>query len=458
MRRGEFARCVALACCGALALMVSARAQQQATPDPASAAQQPAAPTAQPDAAQPPNPLSPTAPTAPPPATPADAVPAAPTAPTPAAPVATTPAASTAAQPPPAATPAANAPEEAQTGGITEEEVKQLLVGKALYLRGGYLDNSLSFDEHGRIIGRSPEGSYTLSAIEISRVSMTKHKVEMEGIRYALHFNEQLAYEDPTTAYDKVRITPKKKVVKITIDREMVVTPKKPKEPAAKEKNKETKVAGPAAEPAEVSEADQLKAAIAAAPAAERPADPGSVTTTISPAHAAQVLRDALGQIFAQGLDDRMMAAMPDFWKLYYQAVAEKADYRPKDPAILRQNTVDQKARLLSTFEPDSNEFAQANGVAGMALYHTVIGSDGKAQEIAVGRPIGFGLDENAVAAIRKASFQPAVKDGKPVPVLLDLVVQFRIFSKRTAVASQAEPADKPAEPVLPGPYSLQHP
>ena len=44
-------------------------------------------------------------------------------------------------------------------GGISEEELKQLLVGKALYLRGGYLDNSLSFDEHGRITGHSPQGS-----------------------------------------------------------------------------------------------------------------------------------------------------------------------------------------------------------------------------------------------------------------------------------------------------------
>ena len=57
------------------------------------------------------------------------------------------------------------------------------------------------------------------------------------------------------------------------------------------------------------------------------------------------MLKEALDQIFAQGLDDRMMAAMPDFWKLYYQAVAAKTDYRPKDPSIFRQNTVDQKAR-----------------------------------------------------------------------------------------------------------------
>jgi hypothetical protein len=64
-------------------------------------------------------------------------------------------------------------------------------------------------------------------------------------------------------------------------------------------------------------------------------------------------------------------------------------------------------------------------------------------------------LDENAVAAIRKAKFSPALKDGKPVPVLLDLVVQFRILSKRTAVHAEPEPTDKP---VLPGPYSVPRP
>jgi outer membrane biosynthesis protein TonB len=149
---------------------------------------------------------------------------------------------------------------------------------------------------------------------------------------------------------------------------------------------------------------------------------------------------------------------MPDCWKLYYQAVAASSHYRPTDPAVLRQNAVDKKAKLLSSFQPESNEFAQANSVSGMALYHAVIGPDGKPQEIAVGRPIGLGLDENAVESIRKASFEPAIKDGKPVPVLLDLVVQFHIYSKRTAEASMPEDASKHAELPLPGPYSVQHP
>ena len=388
------------------------------------------------------------------------------------------------AQPGPAPVPATapvaaqtSSSEAAQPGGVTEEELKQLLVGKALYLRGGYLDNSLAFNEHGVLIGHSPQGSYTLSGVQIDKVRLTKHKVELEGARYGLHFLGALPTEDLSAAVDRVRITPKKKALKIAIDREMVVTPKKskegrevqPKDKKSKQKGDEWSRKGPSpdssiqpAAPDNLSEAGQLQASIAAAPAAERPSDAASVTTTTSAAHAALVLREALERVFAQGFDERMMASMPDFWKLYYQAAAAKTDYRPRDAAVLRQNMVDRKARLVSVFEPESNEFAQANAVAGMALYHAVIGADGKPGEIAVGRPIGFGLDENAVAAIRKAAFEPAIKDGKPVPVLLDLLVQFRIYSKRTAVAAKPEAdkpeANQPAAPVLPGPYSAPHP
>jgi hypothetical protein len=435
-----------MACCVALAIGSSAQAQQVAPAQPSAAEAAPQATQQEPQT----GPAQPAKEAASPPAA----------------------AAPEAAQTPAArAEPKAEAPE---TGSITEEELKQLLVGKPLYLRGGYLDNSLGFNEHGVLSGHSPQGSYTLSAVQIDKVRLTKHKVELTGARYGLHFLGALPYEDPTKALDRVKITPKKKVLKITIDRELVVTPKKKKD---KDKDKKEKAGAwnkkgptadssiqPVAQP-ELSEAEQTQAEIAAAPAEERPADPGSITRTTSPAHAAKVLKEALDHIFAQGFDERLMASMPDFWKLYYQAVAAKTDYRPNDPAVLRQNTVDKKARLLSTFEPESNEYAQANAVAGMALYHTVIGADGKPGEIAVGRPIGFGLDENAVEAIRKASFAPAMKDGKPVPVMLDLVVQFRIYSNRTAVANTPEADAKPeaatkpeatVKPALPGPYSVQ--
>jgi len=195
-------------------------------------------------------------------------------------------------------------------------------------------------------------------------------------------------------------------------------------------------------------------------PAAEQAADPASVTTTFSPAHAATLLREALDRIFAQGLDEKVRADMPPFWQLYYKAQAAGVDYRPSDPSVMRSSAVDTQAKLTTSIAPESNEYAQASGIAGPALYRVVIGADGKPGEIAVERPIGFGLDENAVAAIRKATFQPAVKGGQPVAETLDLAVLFRIYSKRTSVAGAAA-TDKPIEvskPVLPGPYTVRAP
>jgi outer membrane biosynthesis protein TonB len=346
--------------------------------------------------------------------------------------------------------------QDSKAGALTEDELKQMLAGKTFYLRGGYLDNTLSFDEQGNLIGHSLQGSYTLCLIQIDKVHLSKHKVELEGIRYGLHFLGELPNEDPTKAVDRVRITPKKKLVRITIDRELVVSPKKKKE---KKADKAVTAKQSASEPIEESAASVMaKAETAAAPESEHPADGKSVTTTTSPAHAKRVLQAALDAIFAPSLDERMIATLPDFWKLYYQAAATHADYSPADPGILRQNQVDQKAKLLSPVEPPSNEYAQAGGVAGMALYHAIIGPDGKPQEVVVGRPIGFGLDENAADSIRKASFQPAIKDGKPVAVLLDLVVQFRIYSKRTSQPTRPENSPVSTTTILPGPYSVNQP
>jgi len=191
------------------------------------------------------------------------------------------------------ATPGASS--EETKGAITEEEVKQLVTGRTLYLRDGYLDNSLSFDEHGKLIGHSPQGSYTLSLVEMDKVHLSKHKVELTGIRYGLHFLGSRADEDPTKAVDKVRITPKKKIVKITIDRELVVTPKKKKKDKNAAAPKDATgsapevAAGtaPGSGPDAAGDAEQAKAEMNAAPAAERSADAASVTTTIFPVHAA---------------------------------------------------------------------------------------------------------------------------------------------------------------------------
>jgi len=345
-------------------------------------------------------------------------------------------------------------------GEIKEDQLKQLLVGKTMYLRGGYQDNNLEFDEHGQLLGHSAKGSFTLSQIQINKVKLSKHKVVLEGDRYGLHFLGAAPFEDPTAATDRVKITPKKKSVRASFVREEVEKPKKKDKSENKKKkhhakNEDTETANdhPSTAGSDIS-ADISTSASPSAPG-DHPSDKKG-TLAASQAEASQLLLSALDSVFSAGIDERMIAAMPEFWKLYYQAAEEKADYKPTDPGVLRQSAVDQKARLISALDPPSNEFAQANGVAGMALYHAVIGSDGKVEEIVAGRPIGFGLDESAEQTIRKASFQPALKDGKPVPVALDVVVSFRIYSKRTSQPAPPETSQKPEAPVLPGPYTAQ--
>jgi protein TonB len=41
---------------------------------------------------------------------------------------------------------------------------------------------------------------------------------------------------------------------------------------------------------------------------------------------------------------------------------------------------------------------------------------------------VGMGLDERALEAVREYKFKPAMENGKPVPVQLNIEVNFKIF------------------------------
>ncbi len=323
------------------------------------------------------------------------------------------------------------------SSSITESDLRQRLLGKMLFLRGGYLENTLDFDQAGRLISNSPRGSYTLCFVRIDQVHFTRRKVEMIGVRYGLHFLGATPYEDPAHAFDTVNILPKKKQLHITIAREPVVVPRKKKHHSAKESSASSESQGAAA--------------------ADLP-QPAPAGTAPSQAISNQVLENTLDQVFAQRLDQQLIATMPEFWQLYYKGIDSKKDVLTAGNGVYLEAEVDRKAQLVTRVEPPSNDYAQSKGVVGLALYRVILGADGLPRQIAVSRPIGFGLDESAVDSIHKASFQPAIKDGKPVPVLLDVLVQFRIYSKRTATPAADSGAAKPSSPVLPGPYSVNQP
>ena len=61
-----------------------------------------------------------------------------------------------------------------------------------------------------------------------------------------------------------------------------------------------------------------------------------------------------------------------------------------------------------------------------MAL-QLVVDSSGQTRDIVIVSPIGYGLDELAVEAVRTWKFEPARKDGQPVSVAIVVEVAFHM-------------------------------
>ena len=78
--------------------------------------------------------------------------------------------------------------------------------------------------------------------------------------------------------------------------------------------------------------------------------------------------------------------------------------------------------------EPEFSEEARKAKVAGNVLVYLQVDASGRPQHVRVLRGIGLGLDEKAVEAVRQYKFKPAMKNGQPVTVEMNVEVNFQIF------------------------------
>lgn len=81
---------------------------------------------------------------------------------------------------------------------------------------------------------------------------------------------------------------------------------------------------------------------------------------------------------------------------------------------------------LLRKVEPEYSPEARSNRIQGTVILALVVNQKGRASDISIVSPLGFGLDERAIAAVEKWEFSPGMKDGKPVKVLATIEVNFR--------------------------------
>jgi TonB family protein len=78
--------------------------------------------------------------------------------------------------------------------------------------------------------------------------------------------------------------------------------------------------------------------------------------------------------------------------------------------------------------EPEYSEEARKAKYQGVLTLQVVVGADGLPRDVRIARSLGMGLDEKAVEAVRHWRFEPGRMDGRPVPVVVNVEVNFRLY------------------------------
>jgi protein TonB len=83
---------------------------------------------------------------------------------------------------------------------------------------------------------------------------------------------------------------------------------------------------------------------------------------------------------------------------------------------------------VLSKVEPEYSEEARKAKWQGTVVLSLIVDEQGRPQNLKVLRSLGLGLDQKAIEAVEKWRFRPGMKDGKPVPVMATIEVNFRLL------------------------------
>jgi TonB family protein len=261
------------------------------------------------------------------------------------------------------------------TAQKTAADIKARMVGHPLYLRGQWDADKLVFDDAGQLQGTAGSTSFTLSGIEIDFVKLSSKELELDGQRVGLEFTKDVP-----------------KLVRLNLMGRFGAT-----------------------SPEEVN--IKIKA----------PAN-GDFTA-------------ALNAIFTETIGD---LALPECWQQYVRKHLSPATESATDGSALPGDAHASQSpesaglrkiggavtapRLLTSGEPQFSPAARAMKYQGSVLISMIVGQDGVPAHVQVLRPAGLGLDERAVAAVSRYTFDPAMQGEHPVPVMLNVEVNFQIF------------------------------
>jgi TonB family protein len=249
-------------------------------------------------------------------------------------------------------------------GNHLQDELNSEFKRKILLLRNFYSSNDLEYSEDGVLRTDAKEGPWTLANVEITNVTVMPNGIDIAGNRMGSWYRDI----KPTFL----------KVGKLKIH----------------------------------------------------------VTKAISDADTPATLHSTLSKVFVESGED-LSSMAPDYWRFFLGGVDSKSRMVAWQASLVEDNKTPAKKpdapsgrvsapRAVSSPDPDYTTEASSNHIEGTSLLGIVVNRAGKATNIAVLQPLGMGLDEQAVLAVRRWMFQPATINGQPVQVQVNVQINFK--------------------------------
>lgn len=270
-----------------------------------------------------------------------------------------------------------------------ESQLKSEFVGKRFFIAGFQKGSKLNFDSAGNLAGRSNPGVWTEGAlVEVSKVKVRKDRVEITGRRHLIAFQ-------PT---------------------------------------KETCSGVCLPEPRTFEDAGV------------------SIRVALDASATDQKIHTAIVHVLADS-HASIMDAVPQHWKLF--ACRLEAQYLKQDDSAcwdqlhlinLSAALAKVKSGLLlsdgervplgkvdapkAVFSPDPGyaEVARQHRFSGTSVWMIAIDESGVPRSLYITRPCGMGLDEKAYEVLQTWRFKPAIREGKPISVIINVEVNFRLY------------------------------
>lgn len=144
-----------------------------------------------------------------------------------------------------------------------------------------------------------------------------------------------------------------------------------------------------------------------------------------------QSINSALVHAFEGG---SLLERVAAYWKPFLPDIKNSASSPPRVVGMLEENrpvysgsSQIQAPRAIYTPDPEYSDAARRSGLQGVALVQLIVNENGFPEVLEIVRSLGQGLDLEAILAVSHWKFQPALRDGKPLAVVINVEVTFKL-------------------------------